>query len=403
MALSIAALVLSSGLAIGVSALPASAARSTLYVNNAGTVGTDTSCSDPGFTSIQAAVNAATSGTTVRVCPGIYDEQVTVNVSDITIQGAGASSTTIDPTTSSPTTMSDLDTGQTIVPIVDVAGQADVTIADLTVEGSGLSNGFSGCSDNFVGVLFQNASGALADAIVDGVELPTSLFGCQDGLAVFAQSSSGQTSLTVAHSSITSYDKGGVVCVDANTTCSVAFDTISGVGATDLIGQNGVQIGPGAPGSVVNHNAISGNDFTGSPNTTEPQADYAAGVLLYGATGNVGVDHNSLADNQIGIETVASNATIDHNSLSQSASGIANSVGIFAVACDYYCWYFGLSGDSNVADSITHNEISFPGAPTAGTVGIWTNDSAANSRTGLVIGEVDKNVIAGAAQDYLTS
>jgi nitrous oxidase accessory protein NosD len=42
------------------------------------------------FTTIQAAVNAADSGDTIKVCPGVYDEHVTVATPRLTIKGAKA-------------------------------------------------------------------------------------------------------------------------------------------------------------------------------------------------------------------------------------------------------------------------------------------------------------------------
>lgn len=42
----------------------------------------------PAFTKIQAAVNAAATGTTILVCPGIYVEQVVVTKNNLTIRGS---------------------------------------------------------------------------------------------------------------------------------------------------------------------------------------------------------------------------------------------------------------------------------------------------------------------------
>ncbi len=55
----------------------ASAAKG-LFVNGSGTVGTDKSCASPGYTTVQAAVNAAASGGVVSVCPGTYTEQIQI-------------------------------------------------------------------------------------------------------------------------------------------------------------------------------------------------------------------------------------------------------------------------------------------------------------------------------------
>lgn len=52
------------------------------------TVGTNTSCSNPGFNSIQAAVNASVSGDTVIVCAGTYNESVSVTTDNLTLLGA---------------------------------------------------------------------------------------------------------------------------------------------------------------------------------------------------------------------------------------------------------------------------------------------------------------------------
>ena len=69
---------------------PSVASASTLWVNNA--VGLTlsapgTSCAAPGYASIAAAVTAASSGDTIRVCSGTYSESITISKS-LTLLGA---------------------------------------------------------------------------------------------------------------------------------------------------------------------------------------------------------------------------------------------------------------------------------------------------------------------------
>jgi hypothetical protein len=74
----------------GMAASPASAAGTTLWVNNTVTPGTapGTSCADPGYSTIEAAIAAASSGDTIHVCPGTYTETAAVTTSDLTLQGS---------------------------------------------------------------------------------------------------------------------------------------------------------------------------------------------------------------------------------------------------------------------------------------------------------------------------
>ncbi len=70
-------------------ALAASAASAggahTLYVSPSGSgANNDKSCASAAYSSIQSAVNASSAGGTVVVCPGTYDEQVAVTVSNLT-------------------------------------------------------------------------------------------------------------------------------------------------------------------------------------------------------------------------------------------------------------------------------------------------------------------------------
>lgn len=65
------------GILIGaaIAATPAGAIVTTLYVAP-GTLGVGGSCASPDYNTISAAVSGATSGDTIDVCPGTYNEMV---------------------------------------------------------------------------------------------------------------------------------------------------------------------------------------------------------------------------------------------------------------------------------------------------------------------------------------
>jgi len=83
-------------------ASPVSAVGTTRYVAATGSVGAGTSCASPGFVgsthaSIQAAMNAASSGDTVHVCAGTYSISTRLEITKtLTLRGAGAASTILD-------------------------------------------------------------------------------------------------------------------------------------------------------------------------------------------------------------------------------------------------------------------------------------------------------------------
>jgi hypothetical protein len=77
---------------------------------------------------IQAAIDAASPGDTIRVLPGIYIEQLTISKS-LTLVGTGAQSTVIKaPTESEPSVLG-------IPNIIDVSMGAEVTMKGFTISG----------------------------------------------------------------------------------------------------------------------------------------------------------------------------------------------------------------------------------------------------------------------------
>ena len=61
-------------------------AATVLWVGHCGNV--------PGYPTIQAAINAASAGDTIKVCPGTYVENVTINKASLTVVSTGGAAVT---------------------------------------------------------------------------------------------------------------------------------------------------------------------------------------------------------------------------------------------------------------------------------------------------------------------
>jgi hypothetical protein len=270
------------------------ASPTTLYVGPGGT-NTNNNCQtslNPCLT-ISFALTQAASGATIKVQRGTYNEQVKIT-KPVTIIGAGASQTVIEPTSVS---ASDSDTDSTIpqLYIVDVTHTTGVNLKGIGVNGSEASTSFTGCSQNYVGVYYHDASGSMANDTVTGIELPPADFSCQDGLGVYATTDSGSltpTVLSMRSDNVNNYDKNGITCDDPGTVCDIKNTTVTGIGSTNLIAQNGIQIWAASGG--VTANVITGNSYEGSP------PNNAAGILI-GDPYTLSVKNNQVTHNDTDI------------------------------------------------------------------------------------------------------
>jgi hypothetical protein len=82
---------------------PAAATAATRWVNDdaANYVPPGMNCANPGYAAIQAAVDAASAGDVIKVCPGVYAENVVIGTSNLTIASTmGAAATLVKPSAS---------------------------------------------------------------------------------------------------------------------------------------------------------------------------------------------------------------------------------------------------------------------------------------------------------------
>ena len=270
------------------------------------------------FTTIQGAVNSVPPGSTIKICPANYPEQVVTN-KNLTLIGVN-SGTADNPVLIIPSggfvpNTASLTSGHPIAAQILVQSPATtVTISSLTVDGSN-SNLNSGCDDTrLIGIYYQNASGTVNFVVARNQAQDAANFGCQisAGLGIFVQSASPSTStVKIQNSTVRGYQKNGITGNEVGTNVTITGNSVVGAGPTTTA-QNGIQVGYGATGKVQN-NTVADDDFNG-----DPSAGTGSGILIFGS-GNMTITGNSVTNTQNGIAIVTDGAfPADHNAVSNN-------------------------------------------------------------------------------------
>jgi hypothetical protein len=262
-------------------------------------------CPQAQFTSIQAAINAANPGDAIRVCKGLYAEQLVVKI-PLSIEADNGA--TLMPSPMVPNTSS-LSNGAPIAAAIVVLGTTDVVIIGFIVDGT--NAGISACAPILEGIVYQNASGRVIRNAIRNFKLGSGLTGCQSGTGIFVQSGGGQTSIVeISDCTIHDYQKNGITANEIGTVVFIGGNVVTGLGLTNGAAQNGIQVGFGAQGSVL-RNAVTNNLWSGCTSLANCGA-VATGILVSGSDG-VEVSDNRVAVSQVPIYILANNVVVRHN------------------------------------------------------------------------------------------
>jgi len=273
------------------------------------------------YTTIQAAINAVAAGSTIKVCPGGYPEQVVIN-KNLTLTGVSAAPadnpTLVIPAAGFSSNTSSLSTGDLIAAQILVASPATaVSISSLAVDGTG--NTSSSCSDPaLIGIYYQNASGTVNNVVARNQSQAAAAFGCQTsaGMAIFVESgNSGTSKVTIENSTVRGYQKNGITANEAGTSVTISGNSVVGAGPIDT-GQNGIQVAFGATGKVEN-NLVADDIFSGNPSLGT-----ASGILIYDS-GNLTITGNSVVSTQNGI-AIATDGNLSANGNTVSNNEVGN-------------------------------------------------------------------------------
>ncbi len=329
---------------------------------------------------IQRAINAASSGGKVNVLAGTYTEQLNIDKS-LTLAGAGTATTTIKaPPAASRTTYTIPESTATWDPIVFArgtgAGVINVSISGFTIDGQ---NNYGASGTRYVGVLYRNVKpGTISSNVVKDLG--------HDGTQTFGILVYGDSDVTISSNNVSNYGRGGIGAngdagANPDPTATIQGNTVTGPGATapQTWASNGIQIGWGATGSIVN-NEVTGNGWPGTAwtgtgiivvdsNNVIVQGnnvhDNESGIVVggyYDAASGLQVKNNTVNNNDWGIQVInnASNTIVEDNTVTnQNGDGID-------------VWNYGWPWTLDPTGTEVHNN-SIVGS---GYDGAWTNVTA---------------------------
>ena len=262
-------------------------------------------CPDASFTRIQDAVDAAVPGSQIRICKGVYAEQVTIGKPLDVEADSGA----VLMPASMQANAASLSSGRAIAAALLVSNTSNVTIRGLTLDGA--NNGISQCAPDLMGIYFQNASGEVDRVAVRNFKLSALLNGCQSGSGIFVQSGNGEISQVEIHrSTIHDFQKNGITANEIGTSASIDGNVVTGLGPTTGAAQNGIQIGFGAGGSIQN-NTVTNNVW--APCTAVSTCTAVATNILVEQSDGIRVKDNVVGISQVGIFIHANQGQVVEN------------------------------------------------------------------------------------------
>lgn len=259
----------------------------------------NTSCPGAQYNTITAAINAASAGDTILVCPALYDEQLVITkpLELRGIQVAGYGRVLIQPSTFQPPA------NASFVAVITVMNTQGVTISNLALDAS--KNNVSGCTPSLAVVHFHDAAGQVLNNAISGGQL-TNPTGCSsnlpfgNGFGVQADSDrTGRFPITVSGNSIHDYTANGILIETASVGALIKGNSVSGVGPSSGTFQFGIFLANGSVGHVTENVITEGGCGTLAP--PDCISVRSEGITLRAVGDGTEIDHNLISHAQSGI------------------------------------------------------------------------------------------------------
>jgi hypothetical protein len=334
----------------------------------------NTPCPQPQYSTIGAAVTAATSGDVIDICPALYSEQIVIT-KPLTLRGIaenGVNRVLIQPALLVQPTLP-LPIGTLpFIAVISVLNTSDVTIENLVVDAS--NNAVSGCALPVAGIHFSNASGSVLNSVVTGTALsmPTScttLFP-GNGFGVEADQATGAAGpfrITVQRTSIHNFGRDAILVNGAAEVADISGNYIDGIGPSTGVNQFGVFLANGATGSVTGNTISQGSCASTSAQCVAARSE---GVVLRSVGNGVIVSGNWISNVQSGVfvngatgalvlaNLIANVDTLNGISIQKSVSGVySGNVITHAGISDQVCGLLDYPGTGSSGNKFSNNSI----------------------------------------------
>jgi hypothetical protein len=358
------------------------------------------------FAAIQDGVDTVTSGGTVHVAAGTYDEQVVIGKM-LTLQGAGAT-TVVKPSADN---LTQAFTGLfwsggtrdiAAIIVADVPGES-VTIENLKVDKSLVTTKPAG-ADCLAGILYRETGGLIDTVTIAG----TGAWSSSDrAYGIYLSAATSPVSVEITGCRVTNIDANGIEVMGNKLTATINHNTIIGRGSVTDEVQNGVNVGRDAV-ATVNYNAISNLTY-------QPRTSWAAGIMFYHRVSPTGrsatASNNTITNCQIGIIFSNADASAAGNVVNGGTVGL---IGIYAEpdAADDWAASFVANTVSGISDvgghqnaaigantydsgatlelTVEGNQLTGNGATDADGIGIGVEHA-----DGSIIAAITDNTISG--------
>ena len=278
-------------------AAPAVASAASLWVSPSATIaGNGKGCTEPGFNSIQTAINKATASDTIKVCSGTYSEQLTITKSvGIKASGTPVLKLPAAPVNSTSACGAALATAShTAQDGIDVCGAITVKISGLAIEAAWPTGT---CNDDLYGVYVggsANLSLSNSRILAAGAQ---PINGCQGGIGI--EVGTGRTTpaetgtVALKNDLVEGYQKNGINIISSGSKATLKRVTVKGAGPTNVIAQNGIEIGEGAEATVTKSSS--------SDNVYTPQTVVSTGMIIFEESVGPKITNSTFENDDVGI------------------------------------------------------------------------------------------------------